>query len=235
MRGQATFQEFLPAVVVQLKAMPRRGFVEAGVLGALFAGYGLLSWSRPAEPDWLGYAIMAASTSALVLTTYSITMLLAGARRSLSGFLKFALTSLAMLAPVAVTLGLLLVSLKFYKHALALVPILAFMLASVGVLIFLPAWPLAQALASRAVGPMRMLRATKGHRGALFTVSFVTGAFNRVVPDIDKARSFLEAGLIALADTAVTFATLVLGASIAVTAWKLAVEKDSDLGASLED
>lgn len=93
----------------------------------------------------------------------------------------------------------------------------------------LPAWPIAQAISSRFVSPIRIIKATRGYRWSLIAVFFAASSVNKFVPAMSSATNVGEAILIALVGAVVAAATLLLTASIAVTAWKFAVLQDTSL------
>jgi len=107
--------------------------------------------------------------------------------------------------------------------------VIALLLIGLLFVALLPAWPIAQAISARFVSPMQVVKATKGHRWSLILVLFAASSVSKLVPSTSSATNVGEAIALALGGAVVAAATLVLTASIAVTAWKFAVRRDASL------
>jgi hypothetical protein len=100
------------------------------------------------------------------------------------------------------------------------------------VMLFLPAWPVAQMRLSRFVSPWRIFQATKGYRWGLVLAFFVPGSIDKIIPPIKTSRSMSDALLRFLGDGFINaFVILILG-GIAATAWQFARIRDPVLSSS---
>jgi hypothetical protein len=98
----------------------------------------------------------------------------------------------------------------------------------------LAGWPMAQSLSADFVSPLRMLKATRGHRSSLILLGVAIGGIGRAdfVPDISKANNVGEAVLMAVTDGFVQLVVLGLTAAIAAAAWQFAARQDETLNPS---
>jgi hypothetical protein len=100
------------------------------------------------------------------------------------------------------------------------------------IMLFLPAWPVAQMRLRRLVSPWRVFQATKGYRRGLVLAYFVPSSIGQIIPPIKTSKSDSEALLRFLGEGFInTFVVLILG-GIAATAWQFARLRDPALSNS---
>jgi hypothetical protein len=149
---------------------------------------------------------------------------------SVVGFVKFTAVTILTFLPILSSLAVLVYASHSGLHdGLTISTFIALLLIGLLFVAFLPAWPIAQAISARFVSPMQIVKATKGYRWSLILVSSAASSVNRLVPSMSSATNAGEAIALALFGAVVAAATLVMTASIAVTAWKFAVRRDASL------
>lgn len=149
---------------------------------------------------------------------------------SVAGFAKFTAVSILTFVPILSSLAALVYTSGAGAHdGLIISTVIALFLVGLLFVAFLPAWPIAQAISPRFVSPMQIVKATKGYRWSLILVFFAASSVNKLMPSMSSATNVGEAIALALCGAVVAAATLVLTASIAVTAWKFAARRDASL------
>ena len=106
----------------------------------------------------------------------------------------------------------------------------------VGLLIvsLLPAWLVAQSLSARLISPLKIVRATRGHRWSLIGLSLFVSALGdaKLFGDIRKAGNVGDALLAEGGSVLQSLLTFAVAASVAATAWHAAARAEPDLGGS---
>ncbi len=149
---------------------------------------------------------------------------------SVVGFVKFTAVTILTFVPILSSLAILVYASGAGAHdGLTISIVIALFLVGLLFVAFLPAWPIAQAISAQFVSPMQIVKATKGYRWSLMLVFFATISVNKLVPRMSSTTNVGEAIALALYGAVVAAATLVLTASIAVTAWKFAMRRDASL------
>ena len=146
------------------------------------------------------------------------------------GFIKFTAVTILTFAPILSSLAILIYASRAdLQDGLTVSTVIALLLIGLLFVAFLPAWPIAQAISTQFVTPTRIVKATKGYRWSLILVFLAASSVNKLMPSMSSATNIGEAVALELGGAVVVAATLVLTASIAVTAWKFAVRRDASL------
>jgi hypothetical protein len=238
MTGGSTFQDFFTQTMGEFGTVPKLGLIYVVIAGALSAITDLVYWGTGSKFSEWNYALLAVVTLPWLAAAYATTMTMIEKPSSVAGFVKFTVVTILTFVPILSSLAVLVYASGAGAHngltistvlELFLVGLLfvAFLLVA-----FLPAWPIAQAISARFVSPMQIVKATKGYRWSLILVFFGASSVNKLVPSMSSATNVGEAIAFALCGALVAAATLVLTASIAVTAWKFAVRRDASLAHS---
>lgn len=210
--------------------VPKRGLIYVAVASALSAITDLVHWNSGTGFSNLDYTLVGIVILLWLTAAYFTTMTMIEKPSSPVGFLKFTGVTVFTLLPILSSLAVLIYTSPASLHyGLTISTVLALLLIGLLFVAFLPAWPIAQAISSRFVSPMQIVKATRGYRWPLILVFFAASSVNKLVPSMSSATNVGEAIALALCGAVVAAATLVLTASIAVTAWKFAVRRDASL------
>ncbi len=228
MASGATFQDFFTRTMGEFGSVPKRGLIYAATAGALSAAADLAHWSLGPTPTDIDYAAFAFVICVWLVAGYATTMAMIDKPFSSGGFFRFTGMTIATFVPIFSGLAMLVYASRENANVL-LTFALAVLIFGVLVIAFLPAWPIAQGLSRVFVNPARVVKATRGYRWSLVLVFFAASSVNKLVPNMSSASNVGEAALLAIAGAVVSAATLVLTASIAVTAWKFATQRDPSL------
>lgn len=187
-----------------------------------------------AKWGWTSIAPFFVLTATWLAGVYVSALGIVGRQTSIRGYARFALTSVATIMPLGLTLAIVILGKPYLAQGarvsvLLVGLVLTFVLASL-----LAGWPVAQSVSAGFVSPTRVLRATRGHRGALIFVGFAAAGIGRsdLVPDIAKASNVGEAAFIAIAGGFLSLSFLGLTAAIATAAWQFAARQDDALDPS---
>jgi hypothetical protein len=216
-------RSFLADTFTELASIPRLAWLLMLGGGIVGGGADFLDWQSGktlSSMDWMALGLTLPVEFAAI---YVATMSLISRESSLAGFLKFVTSTILLTLPIVIGLGGILL---FADHGRVWVIWTFTPLLVLGWLFvtMMPALPVAQALSSRFVSPLKILRETKGHRWDLFVASTVSGALNKLVPESSTARNWGEAALLALGNQMVAIVTSLFLACIAVTAWRYGCE-----------
>jgi hypothetical protein len=203
-------------MAAQLCATPRPALIGFAALSVVLAVLNWAPWLGRAESGALDYAGGALAYLLSLGAIYVAATLMIERPRSWMGLGKFIATFLAMIAPVAIAVGLVLAELP-----LAFIVLVApLLLIGIFLLSFLQGWPLLQATSRRWIGPKTAWALTKGIRWPLFIGSSITGSLTRMGPDIAAAQGATEKGLAIAGDGLLTFLSLAFAAAFTVEAWR---------------
>lgn len=216
-------------VVSEFGQLTKQAWIVMGLFGVVMAGADVLGWSSGPGLSSINYVSVLITAPLGLFAAYFAGMSMVSRRMSGIGFLRFIGGVFALFSLLMIGAGGILALLPSPYKSIILTLSLTLMLFGWLVMIFLPAWPIAQALSSKSVSPMRLLRGTKGYRWSLFLISFVSGSFNNLVPSTEKAKSFAEAMIYAAGNSAVSVFTITLFVALSVTAWRYASAKDKAL------
>jgi len=210
--------------------VPKRGLIYVAIAGALSAIIDLVHWGTGAKFSEWDYALLAVVILPWLAAAYATTMTMVEKPSSVVGFVKFTAVIILTFVPILSSLAVLFYASRVGLHdGLTISTVITLLLIGLLFVAFLPAWPIAQAISARFVSPMQIVKATKGYRWSLILVFFAASSMNKLVPSMSSATNVGEAIALALCGAVVAAATLVLTASIAVTAWKFAVRRDASL------
>lgn len=204
MTPAATLPDFSTLLFGAVRAIPRRGFAYLGIAGAAVSvSDWLVWWSKPDAP-----AIIYGGFTVLVLcwgiVLYAVSTMVMAKRASLGGFVRFSITSVAVVLPLLLSAALLLLA-AAHGNGWSVALSGTLFAVSLAAPFLLPGWPVLQATSTGFVGPLYALRATRGIRWSLLLASLVVSAINRAVPDIG-----------AIVDAWAAMAVAVFGGLIAV-------------------
>ncbi|QGP78109.1 hypothetical protein [Sphingobium sp. CAP-1] len=234
MTGGSTFQDFFTQTMGEFGTVPKRGLIYVSMAGALSAITDLVQWGAGAKFSEWNYALLAVAILPWLAAAYATTMTMVEKPSSVAGFVKFTAVTILTFVPILSSLAVLVYASGAGAHdGLTISTVIALFLAGLLLVAFLPAWPIAQAISTRLVSPMRIVKATKGYRWSLILVLFAASSVNKLVPSMSSATNVGEAIALALCGAVVAAATLVLTASIAVTAWKFAARRDASLAPTM--
>lgn len=150
---------------------------------------------------------------------------------SRAGFGLFFATTIALAAPITITLFVIILSppLLSKDAKLSILVVGAAINWLFGAL--LPAWPTVNALAERMASPIDILRATRGHRASLAGLAFLTVGISNVdpLPKMETTHSLAIAMLIGVGDTLLELVSFGLICGIAAAAWQFATQNDPKL------
>jgi hypothetical protein len=216
---------FLQVVIQNVRAIPRHSWLLAIAASALLAAPDLLEWHDKAGTQPLKWGIVAAGSAAWLAATYGGITVIIARPASLAGSLRFFLTAMVLGLPfLAFFVGALLLIGKLGGQLMVIA-----MMLWMPVLLLLPAWPVAAGLLPGIVSPLRLFRATRGHRWGLVMAGFLASAPSKMVSDLGPATTSGVAGFHWLLDTGASVLTLALATSTAATAWLYAVSNDPGL------
>lgn len=211
-------------------AVPKRGLIYVAIAAALSALTDLVHWVIGTKISDLDYALLGVVVLLWLSVAYATTMAMIEKPSSVGGFIKFTAVTILTFVPILSSLVVLFWASRSGSHAgLTISIVIALLFIGLLFVAFLPAWPIAQAISARFVSPMQVVKATKGYRWSLILVLFAASSVSKLVPSTSSATNVGEAIALALGGAVVAAATLVLTASIAVTAWKFAVRRDASL------
>ena len=230
MTGGSTFQDFFTQTMGEFGTVPKRGFLYVAIAGALSAITDLIHWGAGATVSELNYALLAVGILPWLAAAYATTMIMIKKPSSVVGLVKFTAVTILTFVPMLSSLAILIYMSDTGAHdVLSISTVMALFITGLLIVIFLPAWPIAQSISTCFVSPMQIVKATKGYRWSLILVFFAASGVNKLVPSMSSATNVGEAIALALGGAVAASATLVLTASIAVTAWKFAARRDASL------
>ncbi len=96
-------------------------------------------------------------------------------------------------------------------------------------MVLLPAWPVIAAVVPKTVSPIRVFRATSGHRWGLVCTAVIGSVGNRLTPDIHTATDGGKAAFICQLGALLTVYSLAIAIGTAATAWQFAAKNDESL------
>lgn len=217
------FQSFVHLVLAEVGTIPRRALIYIGVLVAISAAYEMLIWAYRPELLPIDYAVTVVLIAASVAVVYVTSMSMIDDVISLRGFVKFLATSVLVIAPMMLSIALLLLS-GIYR--LGLVPVALLSMAVSYVLIaLLPGWPVLQTKNKKIIGPLMALKATKGFRWSLVFSALAIGALNRAIPGASSTSHPWEALAFAAGGGLSALFSTICGLGVAVTASRLMAER----------
>lgn len=226
----SAFQDFFTQTMGEFGTVPRRGLIYVAIASMLGAFTDLVHWWSGAKFSSLDYVLPGVVILPWLAAAYATTMAMVEKPSSVIGFIKFTFVTIFTFVPILSSLAVL----AYSSHAglddgFTISSVITLLLIGLLFVAFLPAWPIAQAISTRFVSPIQIVKATKGYRWSLILVFSAASSVNKLVPNISFAANVGEALVLALCGAVVAAATLVLTASIAVTAWKFAVRRDASL------
>jgi hypothetical protein len=219
--------------ILEIQSLSLRGYGLVAGVGLLDLALELLDPHAGIGFTAVSYAELAVETVAFLTALYLIAVMIAKVPVSWKGGLRFSLvTILSIGIPVGSLLWIFWSTGRNGDMPGAVVVIISLLLlVALFILPLLSAWPVAQALSDRLVSPLRIMKATRGHRWGLIAAGYLTTALNKLFPATSAAKGATEFIALAVGNSAVSCISLLISASIAGTAWKFAVLTDPALAA----
>jgi len=213
-------QNFSQLAFAEFGTIPKRGLTYLGIAGAAAAAADLIFWSHRPDVLLIDYAVGAALFFGWGVLLYAISMTMMDSRLSVAGFIRFVITSVVMMLPTALTLGLLWLS-AINKNGAGMAFSGVLFIVSLVFIMLLPGWPVMQAKSTKWIGPLAALRATRGIRMSLVIAGFVTGGVNRALSEMSSATEVWSALALAILGGGIVVLSAMIAISIAVTSAKL--------------
>lgn len=217
------------SAIGEFATLPRPALMVAAIVGAISSVSELLHWWRGPIFTVAGYIVFAVSVPLWLGAIYFSSMAAIGSRMRWHGFLRFIGAMFLAWLPILIGITSLILRLpSSHKNAVLLVS-LALICVGWLELTMLPAWPVAQALSLNFVSPIRIARATHGHRWSLISVSLGAGILYRIVPQTSTGHNLGEATVLALGQGFISALTMMVFVAVGVTAWRYAAGNDPSL------
>ena len=219
MRPALHRQTFTQAVLAEAGTFPKEGLIWLGAWAFLSAVVDLIYWGHRPVYQIADYVLIVSLAVGLAPISFLSACRMVETPMTWRGAVRFFGTGAALVIPILLALGLMLLAAKMkVQWAVLAAALLTF--ASIFPITFLPGWPIWQVTSAKLIGPIEALRATKGFRLPLFVASCVVSGLNRAIPQTSSASDFMAACTIAIANGAVACMTTVVGLSIAVAAYR---------------
>ena len=227
MGGKSLFEQSL----VNLGCIPGEAWLVALFACGLSASSDLAFWTTGESLSWTWIGPFLILTAVWLAGVYVSALGIVRRSASFRGYARFALTSVAIVVPLGLTLSLIIFGKPYLTEGTRVAVLLVVFVITFGLGSLLVGWPVAQSMSRKFVSPIRFYRATRGHRGSLILSGFAVAGMGKAdfVPDISKANNVGEAVLIAIADGFLGLLLLGLSAAIAATAWQFAARRDNSL------
>jgi len=229
MRGNSVFEQ----AFANAGRIPREAWLVALFACGLSASSDLAFWTTGGRLSWTWIAPFLVLSAIWLAGVYISALGIVGRPTSLRGYARFALTSIAIIAPFGFTLAFAILAKPFLTVGVRVSVLLVGFVVTFVLASLLAGWPVAQSVSTKFVSPIRLLKATRGHRRSLLFLGFaaagVGSAGRDLVPDISKANNIGEALFIAIADGFIGVLVLGLTAAIAAAAWQFAASQDDVL------
>lgn len=220
-------QSFFQRASSNWRHISRRTAAIGFAVSALGASIDVVSWSRGGDLGPLGWTQAGLQVALVFGAIYLAASDILGRTATLFGGVRFIAAAVALLLPIAITFGILLLIRPLLSEGWRAAFLLGGLFVSGAVIVLLPAWPLAQSMQTTLVSPMAAFRDTRGHRGSLVLISFALGAINKAdfIPKMQTANNVGEVALIAGGQTLMGLVSIAFTASIAATAWQFAARR----------
>ena len=223
-------QSFTHGVTRNIAKIPRIAL--AAILGTaiVLALVDVGCWSENWKPGLAELPLIIPYAAAVSAVEYLAVVSIIGVKPTISSYGRFVITALLVISPLIVSVGLLFTA-PVIGRGLALTAF--FVLAAAGFLIaaWLPAWPAAQSISATLINPVRIFKATRGHRWGLIGMALVLSAINRqkLIPDVDKAGDLAHAFAYAAGEAGTNAISMIYTAAVAATAYAFTCRNDEDL------
>ncbi len=195
------------------------------------ASFDLVIWSQQRKLDWADAAPVVSISTIWMAAIYVGALAIISRQPNVAGFVRFGLASILGFAPLLVGFAILFAFKPLLGQGARVAIFLVAVAAQLMISAMLPAWSVARALTVKFVSPLRVLRATSGHRWSLLLTASAIGAVNsdKLVPRMVTATNIWSAVAIAFAGMAVGMLTIGFTAAIAAMAWRFATRNDPRL------
>lgn len=227
----------LPEMMFQsLRSVPRTAWLLGFLAGALSVGVDIAAWKSALKLDWL---IISITIISIILHFAGFYIGATGILRvepTVRGYGRFLAGFAAMALPAAGIAGFLVATNPLVAAENRMLLLSVGVLVSLIMLIFLAAWPLAQAQSDKFISPVRVFRATRGHRWGLHASSIMAGIASgeTFLPEIASAQKLGQAVFFASGHLALGLFSFGLAASLMAAALMFAGRNDETLAALVD-
>lgn len=227
----------LPETMFQsLRSVPRTAWLLGFLAGALSVGVDIAAWKSTLKLDWLIISITIISIILHFAGLYIGATGVLRAEPTVRGYGRFLASFAAIALPAAGIAGFLIATNPLVAAEKRMLLLSVGVIVSLIMLIFLAAWPLAQAQSDKIISPVRVFRATSGHRWGLYASSLMAGVVSggTFLPEIASAKKLGEAVFFASGHLALGLFSFGLSASLMAAALVFAGRNDETLAALLD-
>lgn len=221
---------FTNAIFQNVRQIPRSVIAAMFALAVIFALVDVGYWAEGWKPWPTGLLLLFPYALALSVVEYlGITGVLR-TTPSMSAYIRFACTSALLILPVILSFGILFAAPIIGKPTAFLVFGVG-VIAGIGIIAFLPAWPVAQAFSPSIVTPTKIFRASRGFRWGLIGAAILLSVFNRqdLVPAVDKAADLSHALAYAAGEAGMSTLSMAYTVAVAAAAFVFACRNDEGL------
>lgn len=187
------------------------------------AGVDIAAWMNGGSLPFLAF-IFLALVPAYVGAIYLAIMSILSRSPTMAGYLRFLGATVLTFAPIGIAVGA-----HFVLGEQGVPIIVVMVILGLMAIVILPAWPVAQALSPAPLSPLRVFKATKGHRWGLVIGTSAVSAFNKFDMDVAAAGSVIEAFLRGLGATGIGTISAAVLAAFTATAFRFAIRNDPGL------
>jgi hypothetical protein len=224
----------LPEMMFQsLRSVPRTAWLLGFLAWALSVGIDITAWKSALKLDWLIISITIISIILHFAGFYIGATGILRAEPTVRGYGRFLASFAAIALPAAGIAGLVVATKSLFAAEDRMLLLAVGVLVSLIMLIFLAAWPLAQAQSDKIISPVRVFRATRGHRWGLYASSLMAGVASggTFLPEIASAQKLGQAVFFASGHLALGLFSFGLTASLMAAALVFAGRNDETLAA----
>jgi hypothetical protein len=227
----------LPETMFQsLKSVPRTAWLLGFLAGALSVGVDIAAWKSTLKLDWLIVSITIVSIILDFAGLYIGATGVLRAQPTLRGYGRFLASFAAIALPAAGIAGFVVATKSLFAAEHRMLLFSVGVVVSLIMLILLAAWPLAQAQSGKIISPVRVFRATSGHRWGLYASSLMAGIASggTFLPEIASAKKLGQAVFFASGHLALGLFSFGLTASLMAAALVFAGRNDETLAALVD-
>jgi hypothetical protein len=218
---------FTTAVFQNVRLIPRSARLMMIAVAVISAFFDVAYWAEGWKPWPAGFLLLVPSALGISTVEYLGIVGVLRARPSLVAYIRFACTSALVLLPAVLAISVLFAA-PAVGRSTALLAFIIGILVGLVFIVFLPAWPVAQAFSSSVVMPTKIFRATSGFRWGLVGAVILLSAFNRqdLIPPVDHAKDIAHASAYAAGEAIISTLSMMYTAAVAATAFLFACRNE---------
>lgn len=201
----------------------RLALIVAAAVCLASAGIDIAAWMNGGSLPFFTFIFMALVPAYVGAIYLAITSILCR-HPTVTGYLRFLGTTVLTFAPFGIAIGAYF---SFGEQGVSIIVVMAIL--GLAAIWMLPAWPVAQALSPAPLSPLRVFKATKGHRWGLIIGTSVVSTFNKFDMDVAAAGSATEALLRGVGAAGIGTIAIAVVAAFTATAFRFAVRNDAGL------